>query len=418
MTSIRLIAPLGLLLLGLACAREDAAALRRRPILAPAASGWARLPLDADAQRQMKGAWIGDAEGRSVPFLVAREGLWESRTLALDRLLTGRDAEGRPTAEFSLKLPEGWRVGERETLELDFDLDGRAPWVAQVKAERRREDEGDGRGFITYDAPAAMHLYDLSPSGRRHTLHLPWDGQRYRLVLVASQGEAPRIRGLAVRAETRPEALEAELALEGTLAPEPGRPRTWRLTLPDTERIVGLDLVLAPPAAPLAPEVRVGERVEAERPGMAQTMAQTWTGGDLVWNLPALGTRSSRIALAPTLAKTLTLTLPDGATPQQVRALVRRQTLIFPVEAGQAYVLHLGGEAKPAPGSLGALPSLQVLTAAAALTLGASEPDPQGLPRRVGADERARPWMPWLAGIAVLVLAAVAWKLLKESPAA
>lgn len=410
MTSIRLIAPLGLLLLGLACAREDTAALRRRPIPPAAASGWARLPLDADAQRQLKGAWIGDAEGRSIPFLEAREGLWEPRTLALDHLLTGRDAEGRPTAEFSLKLPEGWRVGERETLDLDFDLDGRAPWVAQVKAERQR----DGGAFIAYDAPASLHLYDLSPSGHRHTLHLPWDGQRYRLALLASQGEAPRIRGLSVRAETRPEALEAELALEGALAPEPGRPRTWRLTLSDTERIVGLDLVLAPPAAPLAPEVRVGEEAGTERVGMEQT----WTGGDLVWNLPALGTRSSRIPLAPTLARTLTLTLPEGATPQHVRALVRRQTLILPVEAGQAYVLHLGGEAKPAPGSLGALPSLQVLTSAAPLALGASGPDPQGLPRRVGADERARPWMPWVAGVAVLILAAVAWKLLKESPAA
>lgn len=401
MTSIRLIASLGLLLLGLACAREDSGALRRRPIPAPAASGWARLPLDAEAQRQMKGAWIGDAEGRSVPFLEAREGLWDSRTLPLEHLLTGRDAAGHPTAEFSLKLPEGWRVGERETLELDFDLEGRAPWVAQATAERQR----DGGGFIAYDAPASMHLYDLSPSGHRHTLHLPWDGQRYRLTLLASQGEAPRIRGLSVRAETRPEALEAELALEGTLTPEPSKPRTWRLTLPDTERIVGLDLVLAPPAAPLAPEVRVGERPRLE---------QAWAGGDLVWNLPALGTRSSRIALAPTLAKTITLTLPDGATPQHMRALVRRQTLIFPVEAGQAYALHLGGEAKPAPGSLGALPALQVLTAVAPLTLGPGEPDPQGLPRRIGADERARPWMPWVAGFAVLVLGALAWQLFRQ----
>lgn len=405
MRSIHLIAPLGLLLLGLACAREDAGTLRRRPIPAPAVSGWARLPLDADAQRQLKGAWIGDGAGRSIPFLEAREGLWSPRALPLERLLTGRDAEGRPTAEFSLKLPEGWQVGERETLELDFDFDGRAPWVAQVKAERQR----DGGGFLAYDPAAPMYLYDLAPSGQRHALHLPWDGQRYRLTLLASQGETPRIRGLSVRAETRPEALEAELALNGTLSPEPGQPRTWRLTLPDTERIVGLDLVLAPPAAPLAPEVRVGERPRLE---------QAWAGGDLVWNLPALGTRSSRIALAPALAKTVTLTLPDGATPQQVRALVRRQTLILPVEAGQAYALHLGGMARPAPGSLGALPSLQVLTAAAPLTLGASEPDPQGLPRRIGADERARPWMPWVAGLAVLALAAVAWRLMKGDPAA
>jgi hypothetical protein len=392
-------------LLCLACAREDTAALHRRPIPPAAASGWARLPLDAGAQRQMKGAWIGDAAGRSVPFLEAREGLWESRTLPLEHLLTGRDAEGRPTVEFSLKLPEGWQVGERETLKLDFDLDGRAPWVAQVKAERQR----DGGTFIAYDPTAPLHLYDLSPSGSRRTLDLPWDGHRYRLTLVASQGEAPRIRGLSARAETRPEALETELALDGAFAPEPGRPRTWRLTLPDTERVVGVELVLAPPAAPLAPEIRVGDQPEMER---------AWVCGDLVWNLPALGTRSSRIAFAPVLAKTISLTLPDGATPQSLRALVRRQTLILPVEAGQAYALHLGGEAKPAPGNLGALPSLRTLASIAPLALGPSEPDPQGVPHRIGADERARPWMPWVAGIAVLALAAVAWKLLKGTPAA
>lgn len=392
-------------LLCLACAREDTATLRRRSIPPAASSGWARLPLDAEAQRQMKGAWIGDAAGRSIPFLEAREGLWESRTLPLEHLLTGKDAEGRPTVEFSLKLPEGWQVGERETLKLDFDLDGRAPWVAQVKAERQR----GGGGFIAYDPVSPLHLYDLSPSGSRRSLDLPWDGQRYRLTLLASQGEAPRIRSLSARAESRPEALEAELALDGTLAPEPGQPRTWRLTLPDTERVVGLELVLAPPAAPLRPEIRIGEGPEANH---------SWACYDLVWNLPALHTRSSRLAITPVQAKTLTLSLPEGATPQSARILVRRQTLLFPAEAGQAYALHLGGEAKPAPGSLGALPSLRTLAGAAALVLGPGEPDPQGLPRHIGADQRARPWMPWVAGLAVLALAAVAWRLLRGQPAA
>ena len=312
-----------LLLLGLACTREDRAALNRRPISPTPASGWARLPLDAESQRQVKGAWIGDGSGRSIPFIEAREGLWESRSLPLQNLLTGKDAEGRPTVEFSLKLPEGWRVGERESLTLEFDLDGRAPWVAQVKAERQREDGT----FIAYDPVSPLHLYDLSPSGNRRSLGLPWDGQRYRLTLLASQGEAPRIRGLLVRAETRPEALEAELALDGTLTAESGVPRTWRLTLPDTERVVGLDLVLAPPAAPLRPDIHIGEGAEANR---------GWSCSDLVWNLPALNTKSSRIALAPVQAKTLTITLPEGATPQSVRILVRRQTLIFPAEAGQA----------------------------------------------------------------------------------
>lgn len=391
-----------LLLLSLACVREDRASLHRRAISPTSASGWARLPLDAPSQRQMKGLWIGDAAGRSIPFLQAREGLWESRTLPLEHVLTGKDAEGRPTVEFSLRLPEGWQVGERETLRLDLDLEGRAPWVVQVKAERQRE----GGAFIAYDPAAPLHLYDLAPSGSRRTLDLPWDGHRYRLTLLTSQGDAPRIRGLSARAETRPEALETELAMEGAFAPEPGRERTWRITLPDTERVVGLDLELAPPAAPLRPEIRVGEGPEAD---------QGWACGDLVWNLPALNTRASRMALAPVQAKTLTVTLPDGATPQRVRVLVRRQTLIFPAEAGQAYALHLGGEAKPAPGSLGALPTIRTLAASAPLTLSASEPDSQGLPHREGADQRARPWMPWVAGLALVVLGGFAWRLFRSA---
>ena len=78
-----------LLLLLVGCAREDRASLHRRPISPAPASGWARLPLDAESQRQQAGAWIGDAAGRAIPFIEAREGLWESRSLPLENLLTG-----------------------------------------------------------------------------------------------------------------------------------------------------------------------------------------------------------------------------------------------------------------------------------------------------------------------------------------
>jgi hypothetical protein len=135
----------------------------------------------------------------------------------------------------------------------------------------------------------------------------------------------------------------------------------------------------------------------------------------LVWNLPALHTKVSRIALLPVQAKTLTLSLPEGATLQSAHILVRRQTLIFPAEAGQAYALHLGGEAKPAPGSLGALPSIRTLSASAPLSLGAAEPDDQGIPHHEGPDQRARPWMPWIAGLALLVLGVAAWRLFQRA---
>ena len=91
-------------------------------------------------------------------------------------------------------------------------------------------------------------------------------------------------------------------------------------------------------------------------------------------------------------AKTLTFSLPEGATPQHARVLVRRQTLFFPAEAGQVYALHLGGAAKPAPGGLSALPSIRTLSASTSLSLGAAEPDDQGLARRETSDQRARPF--------------------------
>ncbi|WP_306590528.1 hypothetical protein [Geothrix sp. 21YS21S-4] len=401
------IAPLLLLSLSLACVLKDRAALQRRPIGPALVSGWACLPLDADAQRQMEGAWIGDAAGRSVPFVEVREGLWESRSLPLDHLLTGRDTEGRPTAEFGLKLPESWAVGERESLRLDLDLEGQAPWVAQLQVERQRE----GGAFVAFEPSTLPYLYDLPPSGSQRSLDLPWDSHRYRLTLLASQGEAPRIRGLTVHAQTRPEALETELSLDGILASDPDRPHTWRLRLPEAQHVVGLDLLLAPPAAPLAPEIRLSEAEGDE----ANTPTRPCGSGDLVWNLPALGSRATRIALTPTMAKAIAFTLPEGSMPLSARVLVRRQTLLFPVEAGQTYALHLGGMAKPAPGSLGALPSPRALAATTPLALGAAEVDDQGLHRPVHANQQIRVWMPWVAILALLGLSYTAWRLMAPS---
>ncbi|HEX9010899.1 MAG TPA: hypothetical protein VF804_11080 [Holophagaceae bacterium] len=390
------LAPL-LVLLALACAKEDATALRRRAIVRPASSGWVRLPLDAAAQADTKGLWISDAAGRSVPFLVAREGLWTPQPLDLDHPVLGTDAQGRPSAEFGVKLPEGWRVGERAKLRIDLDLEGVAPWVATAETARQRP----GGAFLAFDAAPSAHLYDLAPSGRCTRLELPWDGERYRIALRADQGRAPRITGLRVAAETGPEALAPEQALAVAPEPVPDRPREWRLTLPQADRIVGLDLMLAPPAAPLHLEAALDDGAFAPLP-------------EPVWNLPALGSAATRLSLPPTLARRVTLRLPEGARLESAKVRIRHQVLFFPAEAGQAYALHLGGEARPAPGDLGALPSSRLLLAAEPLALGPEAPDPDGLPQRVGSGERARPWMPWLAGAAVLVLGLAAWRLLRE----
>ncbi len=394
MTPARLV-PL-LVLLALACAKEGATGLRRRAITPPAANGWARLPLDPTAQTELKGLWISDPSGRSVPFLVAHEGLWASQPLELDHPVLGTDGRGRPSAEFGVKLPEGWRVGERAKLCIDLDLAGAAPWVATVEAARQRP----GGALLAFDAPPPTHLYDLTPSGRRTHLELPWDGERYRITLRADQGRAPRITGLRVAAETGPEALAPEQALAASLEPVPDRPGEWRLTLPQADRIVGLDLTLVPPAAPLHVEAALDEGTFTAAP-------------EVVWNLPALGASATRLSLPPTLARRVTLRLPQGARPESARIRVRREVLLFPAEAGLAYTLHVGGEARPAPGDLGGLPSSRLLLAAEPLALGPGTPDPDGLPRRIASGERARPWMPWLAGAAVLVLALAAWRLMR-----
>jgi len=69
---------------------------------------------------------------------------------------------------------------------------------------------------------------------------------------------------------------------------------------------------------------------------------------------------------------------------------------------------------KRAPGSLAALPdSSRAVYAQKPLSLGAEEADSQGLPRLIQGAERTRPWLVWVAGLAVLVLGFFAWKLLK-----
>lgn len=384
----------------LACARPQDGTLRRRVLAPPPTSGWARVVLDGPAQRDAEGLWISDPAGRSVPFLRVGEALWAPQPLEAQHVVLGTDPQGRPTAEFELALPAGWQVGERTRLRVELDLRGEAPWVAAVEAVRQRP----GGAFLTCDGPPER-LYDLAPSGRQASLQLPWDGERFRLSLRMEQGRAPRIQGLKVWAETPAEAVSPLVEVPAALAPVAGQAGLWRIGLPAADRIVGLAVTLAPPAAPVRAEVR------REGPDGA------WLGSAMVWNLPALASRVERVDLPPTLAGTLLLQLPEGARPDAVRVRLRREALVFPAEAGQACVLHLGGQARPAPGDLGALPSSRILLAAAPLAAGPEAPDPDGVPRRVDAGTRARPWMPWVAGAAVLVLALAAWRLLRDGEA-
>lgn len=192
----------------------------------------------------------------------------------------------------------------------------------------------------------------------------------------------------------------------------------WQVKLGARERVVGLELQMEAPLAPIHPEVSLPSRPgRGEIPEPDYALRTRCEG--LVWNLPALESRSSRVSITPVLTDELELGFPEGARPEGVRVLVRRETLLFPAEAGATYFLHLGGEARKAPGDLGALPdSSRALYQRKPLGLGKAEPDPEGASRQVAkvdqAAEKSRPWLPWIAGAVVAVLAVVGARLLRR----
>lgn len=399
---------LPLLLLLAACDGEDQTGLRRWPVGPAAESGWSRVELDGEAQ-STAGLWLGDAAGRAVPYLEEREGLWPPRDLETTGLLLGHDGGGGPSAEFGLRLPDGWQVREREQLRMDLELEGEAPWVAQVEIARARSDGA----FLILDSSPPRFVYDLGHGHRLTEITMPWDGERYRITLAASQGKAPSLRGLRVRASTWAAAFAADQVLDGALTRDAGSVNEWHFELPRSERVVALDVEVEAPCAPV--EIGVAAMLEtaagARRAGEPDQRDLFAKG--LVWNLPALSSRAVRVTLEPILARTLRLQAPRGVRLSSVRALVRRQSLLFPAEAGQRYFLHGGGEARKAPGDLDALPPSRAIYGRDPLRLGSAEPDPEGLPRVVPGGERTRPWLPWAVGLVVAALGFAAWRLLK-----
>lgn len=402
----RALAPLAALLL-LACApKEDRSRLAQRSVSTAATSGWARLPLDGPAQLAYPDIWLGDAEGISIPYLVEREGLWQPRQLELSQTLLGRDTKDRPTAEFTLKFPEGWQVRDREHLQVDLDLEGQAPWVTRVEVERRMKDSA----YIRLERDSPLHLFDLGMGEGKRSFFIPWDAQSYRLTLVATQGAAPKITGVRVTASTRPEELQADAVVSPRVERKEGE--TWTVRLDSAQRIVGADILLKPPVAPVHPRFEIPAEGKSSR-----TQSPQWVATDgMVWNLPALSTQATRVALGPVVADHLELTLPEGARLDTLKLLIRHEVLLFPAEAGKAYFLHVGGRIKQAPGSLAALPdSSRAVYAQEPLRLGPSEADPHGLPLLIEGAERTRPWLVWVAGLAVLILGYSAWRLLKPA---
>lgn len=403
------LAGLALLLL-IGCAAEDRSHLARRPVEAAATSGWARVRLDGAAQRDLDSLWIGDPEGHPIPFMVEREGLWAPQVLETTGYLAGKDARGNPTAEFALKFPGGWQVREREQLRLDLDLQGESPWVARVEVSRRMENGG----YLTLERAAPFFVYDLANDRHTSQITLPWDAERYRVTLVPTQGKAPKLMGVRVTASTWPEQLEADEVVTPGQQPEPGGKTgpAWMLSLPTAERVVAADVLLKPPVAPVYLTLDALDPNPAN-PGKPLRRS---LGGGTVWNLPALQSRATRIALSPAIAERLRLQLPESVEVESVKLLLRHEVLLFPAEAAKPYFLHVGGRAKPAPGNLGALPPSRVVYGRTPLRLGAAEADPQGLGLILDQGEQTRPWLAWAVGLVVLVLGFAAFKLLKGEP--
>ncbi len=397
----------GLLLLS--CASENRSHLQRRPIDAAPTSGWARVRLDGEAQRNMGGLWIGDAEGNSIPFMIEREGLWSPQILETTNYLSGKDAKGNPTAEFALKFPSGWQVREREQLRLDLDLEGESPWVARVDISRRMENGG----FLTLERDAPYFVYDLSNDRHTAQITLPWDAERYRMTLVTTQGKAPKLRGLRVTASTWPEQLEADEVITPGMTREISKTagEVWTLNLPSAERVIAADVLLKAPVAPVY--VSLGA-VDKDSEG-AKRPVLTSLGGGTVWNLPALQTRATRVALSPGIADRIRLELPENVALDSVKLLIRHEVLLFPAEASKPTFLHLGGRAKQAPGNLGALPPSRVVYGRTPLKLGVTESDIQGLGIILDKGDQTRPWLAWVVGLLVLVLGLAAFKLLRSS---
>jgi hypothetical protein len=389
---------------GLACGpQEDRQALARRPLLPKSDDGWTRLPLDVDAQRRPGELWVGDEAGRPVPSLRGRSGLWGQRQLDVEKLLLGTDPEGRPSAEFRLRLPPTWSIRDREQLRIDLDLQGTVPWVCRVDVSRRME----GPALFGLPRESPIHLQDLGGKDGVASFLVPWDSLDYRVVLQALSGSVPSLRSLKVTAVTESAGLEIEKSIvpaEVQCEIQAPAPERWRLRLGSVERVVGLEIHLKVPSAPVKPSVMLPPP-ESDPSGSPRPLASK----ELLWNFADKRGRGSRIVLEPLLTDRLLLGLPAGSRLDSVRVLVRSDELLFPVQAGRRYWLHLGGKANPA-GDAGTLPPSRLIYGRDPIRMGPTEPDPQGLPRSLPSTRKV--WLRWGAFGAAAALALLAAALL------
>lgn len=367
----------------------------RRAIAPSPSNGWARIVVDDDGA---DGIWIGDAEGRSVPFLWETDAHWSSIPLGVAHPIWGKDAKGNPTGAFTLQAPGGFARGDREQVKLDFDLQAAAtPWACRVEVARR----GDGGAFVAMD-DAPRFLYDLGPGRRATSITIPWDADDYRVTLAPVQGAAPKLMGVSASACTLPSELHPDERVDLVFQPTvkgDGFKVSDRADLGKLRQLVGLEVTLR---APTAPVQITAISIHPDRNGAIYEPVHL--GSAELWNLPALDTRQTHMAV-DRATQFVHLDLPDGVAIQSATALIRHRRLFFPAEAGKAYFLHEDGLENKAPGSLGELPaSSRAFYAGTPLALGTAEPDPQAVMPTPDPVAKLRRWLPWGAGPLVLLL--------------
>ena len=376
----------------------------RRAIAPNPQNGWARVVVDDDG---VDGIWIGDAEGRSVPFLWESDAHWSSIPLSVAHPVWGRDVMGQATGAFTLQAPSGFARGDREQVKLDFDLQAAAaPWACRVEVSRR----GDGGAFVAMD-DAPRFVYDLGPDRRATSITVPWDADDWRVTLVPVQGGAPKLTGVRASACTLPSELKADagVGIEWESITHRDGQVILEHALHGRHELAGFHMVLQPPAAPIHIVV---SSIQQAPDGEGESSFSLGDGE--LWNLPALGTANFHLELHGRTDR-VRVQLPEGASVGATLLFIRHRRLFFPAEAGKAYFLHEGGLAKVAPGSLGELPaSSRAFYAGAPLPLGAPEADGQALVAAPDPAAKLRRWLPWGVGFLLLLLGLWGFRLLKS----
>lgn len=378
----------------------------RRPIPITT-TGWVRLTLDADAQAQIDTAWLSDSEGRAVPFLRAHALADRTPLAPVEQLVTGRNGAGHATAEFALAASAD-AAGSSRRVTLSVGI-APAAWAARVEIERRSE----GGAWLRLDDGGERRVYDFGPNGRRLHVDVPLAGTQQRLTLVPEVGTPPAIERVSVqRGFARTERVRLVEVGARRLS---GNSPLWTLTASRPLRVVGVEVRLTGSVAPVAAGLQLPEQPRPEGPLPARPIPLTdgW-----LWNLPALTTAQAQLTLAaPILTDRLELRLPADVDVGRVFWRVEEETWLFPAESGATLWLRAGGSVRSPSGDLTRLELPADEATLPVVTLGPPQPDPAGRPTQ-SPWSRTRLLYPWVITAVVLLVAAIALRLLRPRPSA